>query len=180
MKNKTLIINGSPRKKGNSAYISNFFLKKLNGEVCLVEPYFDDIKACTDCGFCAKGRKCIFDDNMSRLYEYICEADNIIFISPLYYSMLTGGFLNFASRLQYFYMNKDELKPSPKNGYVLLIGGGTTKDTSHAIHISKLILRGINAEIKTASSYINTDRQAVWENEDFLNEVKEIAEDINK
>lgn len=49
--NKTLIINSSPHKNGDTSYIVNQIKRKLNGEIEEIFPYFDNIKPCIDCRY---------------------------------------------------------------------------------------------------------------------------------
>jgi len=46
---KTLIINGSPRKNGDSMSIANEMIKYLEGEIKVVQTYYDNISPCLDC-----------------------------------------------------------------------------------------------------------------------------------
>ena len=55
---KTLIINGSPRKNGDSMALVNHMLEFLDGEAEIVHAYYDDISPCTDCRYCWENNGC--------------------------------------------------------------------------------------------------------------------------
>ena len=125
---KTLIFNGSPRKKGETVSLINRLMELMDGEFKVVDAYRSNISPCLDCRYCWKQPGCAIDDEMQEVYRYIEECDNIVIASPIYFSELTGKILDVASRLQtYFcagYFRKEELNIKPKKGAVILVGGG--------------------------------------------------------
>ena len=125
---KTLIFNGSPRKKGETVSLINRLMELMDGEFKVVDAYRSNISPCMDCRYCWKQPGCAIDDEMQEVYRYIEECDNIVIASPIYFSELTGKILDVASRLQtYFcagYFRKEELNIKPKKGAVILVGGG--------------------------------------------------------
>ncbi len=128
---KTLILNGSPRKAGDTASLIGKLTEKLNGEYKIVDAYRCDISPCVDCRYCWKNPGCSIDDEMRDLYEYIETCDNVIIASPVYFSELTGKLLDVASRLQTYYCAVHFRKEKPvikaKKGAVILVGGGDGK-----------------------------------------------------
>jgi len=48
---KTLIINGSPRKNGDSMTLINEMRKYLEGEVKIINTYYDNISGCIDIAY---------------------------------------------------------------------------------------------------------------------------------
>lgn len=46
---KTLILNGSPRKDGDTAFLINKLISRLYGEYKIVDCYTADIAPCIDC-----------------------------------------------------------------------------------------------------------------------------------
>ncbi|WMJ86316.1 flavodoxin family protein [Anaerocolumna sp. MB42-C2] len=125
---KTLILNGSPRKNGDTVSLINKVLDKLDGEYKIVNAYDSGISPCIDCRYCWSNTGCRKLDGMQEVYNYIQVCDNILIASPIYFSELTGALLNIGSRLQtYFcakYFRKEELHIKPKRGAVIVVGGG--------------------------------------------------------
>ncbi len=124
---QTLILNGSPRKNGDTAALLSHLRKYLQGEIIEISAYYDKISPCIDCRRCKESGICVIPDKMQDIYNIIETCDNIIIASPLYFSELTGRLLDVASRLQtYYYGLQKHGHPvkKPKRGAVLLVGGG--------------------------------------------------------
>ena len=57
---KTLILNGSPRKNGDTAQLLELAKAQLQGTYHVVSDYTADIHPCIDCRHCQKQCACIF------------------------------------------------------------------------------------------------------------------------
>ena len=126
---KTLILNGSPRKNGDTVSLIREVTQKLPGECRTVDAYYCDISPCVDCRYCREhSRRCAIEDEMQQVYDCIQECDNIIIASPVYFSELTGKLLDLGSRLQVYYcaaaFRNEKPVMKPKRGAVILVGGG--------------------------------------------------------
>lgn len=125
---KTLIFNGSPRKNGDTIALVNELINNLKGEYKILNAYNCIIKPCIDCRYCWKNVGCCQRDGMQEVYDYIQECDNILIVSPIYFSELTGQLLAITSRLQTYFCAKFFRKETPitkeKKGAVILVGGG--------------------------------------------------------
>lgn len=181
----TVILNGSPRKNGDTAFIINLITKKLNGTFSVIDTFKSDVQPCSDCRLCYENNFCRINDYMKEYREEIENCDNIIIASPLYFSMLTGSILNFVSRFQFYYVSKyirkdKHIKVKNKNGYLVLVGGGATKDTAAVVKTSKLIFMQINAVFKDVFEYINTDSVSANDCLELSGKVDEFVDKINK
>ncbi|MBR1736871.1 MAG: flavodoxin family protein [Firmicutes bacterium] len=176
---KTIIINGSPRKSGNTSSLISCLVPLLDSEVQVISPYSLDISPCTDCRHCHTFPECIIKDDMTALYAPLLSADNIIIASPLYFSELTSGVLTLASRFQFFYTSRfvrGDLKSiKPKKAAVILVGGGSSKTDEKALSTASIILSSLNAKVIASLSYINTDILPASEDSSVLLRLKEIA-----
>lgn len=125
---KTLILNGSPRKQGDTVSLINKVIEDLAGEYKIVNAYDCGIHPCVDCRYCWNNAGCCIDDEMQEVYEYIADCDNILIASPIYFSELTGALLNVGSRLQTYFSSSFFRKVKPiakaKKGAVIIVGGG--------------------------------------------------------
>ncbi len=125
---KTLIFNGSPRPKGDTAGLLGLLKEDLAGEYRQVDAYRADISPCVDCRSCWTRKGCAIQDEMQEVYAYIQACDNILIASPIYFSELTGRLLDVGSRLQTYYCARHFRQEKPiakaKKGAVLLAGGG--------------------------------------------------------
>lgn len=180
---KTLILNGSPRKEGNTAFIIKEIAGELEGEYKIVEAYSCNISPCVDCRFCKTGSDCAIDDEMQEIYKYIEECDNILIASPIYFSELTGKLLDIGSRLQkYFcarYFRHENPLPKPKRGAAVLVGG-SSKDMNKAWDTSKILLHQMNCtQIHKALCCSNTDTVAAADNADMAIKIKSLRDFLN-
>ena len=159
---KTLILNGSPRKHGDTVSLIENMTERLSGEYLLINAYYCNISPCVDCRFCRRKKGCATDDEMTAVYKYIEECDNILIASPVYFSELTGRLLDVCSRLQtYFsaaYFRNEPPVLKPKRGAVILCGGGNGKP--HKAHDTAIcLLHMMNAyDIFPLVCSHNTDR----------------------
>ena len=109
---KILLINGSPRKNGNTFVALSEIAKTLQEEGFEAEIAWIGINAMRGCIACARcksgepfpdGHKgCAFnDDNCNAISAKFAEADAFVFGSPVYYGMPNGTVLSFMQRLFY-------------------------------------------------------------------------------
>ena len=100
---KTMILNGSPRKSGDTASLISIITQNIDGNYRIFDAYRCNISPCLDCRYCRQNDGCIIKDEMQEIYGYIQECDNILIASPLYFSELTGKLLDVGSRLQTYF-----------------------------------------------------------------------------
>lgn len=183
---KTLIINGSPRKNGDSMTLVNEMIKHLSGEVQIINVYYEHISPCLDCRYCWKNNKCAINDSMQNVYKLLNEVDNVVISSPIYFSELTGELLSFASRLQLFYASKRIRKDKTfslkeKNGVLILAAGGDSKDIeNHALETANIILKCMNTRLIGTACTLHTDSISAEEDIDALNNARELALKLNE
>lgn len=179
---KTLIINGSPKKNGDTTALIDEFVKNIKGEVRIISCY-SQISPCIDCRFCWSHKGCSIKDEMQEIYHYIEECDNVVLASPIWYSSLSGPLLNIASRLQTIYAGRrfrhERIEPT-KNGVLILVGGekGTEMNPEkNALTIMKnmYVRRPIVATIYS----LDTDNIPAKEDKIAIREVGEAAKALN-
>lgn len=157
-----LVISGSPRRQGDSAALANRLLAFLDGKTDVAYAYDPSISPCVDCRSCLVRPGCALRDGMTEVYRLIEEADAVVLASPLYFSELSGPLLSLASRFQCYYaarvLRRDpDYFMKPKCGYLLLSGGGDTKDVGRAEATARILFRQINAEYLGATASLHTN-----------------------
>lgn len=99
---KVILLNGSPRQKGNTDLalqeIANR-LQELGVETELIWLGNKAMQGCTACYGCKKTGKCVFDDVVNEVAEKIRCADGLIVGSPVYYAGPAGTLCAFLDRL---------------------------------------------------------------------------------
>ena len=106
-KMKALIINGSPRKKFNTAQMLESAMKgaaDAGAETEWIDLYDYEFTGCRSCFACkVKNSKtnglCAVRDSIRPVLEKAKDADVIVFGCPVYYGYPTGQLRNFIERL---------------------------------------------------------------------------------
>ncbi len=89
---KTLILTGSPRKKGHTAELTEYLAARLDGEVEVLSlDHRTDIMPCRDCRYCFTHRACCIQDPMQEIYQKLDEADRILFAAACTDVVTMGG-----------------------------------------------------------------------------------------
>ncbi len=127
---KILLINGSPRRQGNTSIALAEVAKQLSKEGIDSEIMWignDPIRGCAACGQCAaKGlKRCIYDDDVcNRISEKFGEVDGLIVGSPVYYGQPNGALLSVIQRA--FYSNGASIAGKPAASVAVCRRGGAT------------------------------------------------------
>ncbi len=102
---KVLLINGSPRARGNTHIALSEVAKALeeNGvESEIVSIGTKAVQGCIACGKCAERGRCAFQDELyNKMREKVMEADAIVIGSPTYYAGPNGSLCALLDRLFY-------------------------------------------------------------------------------
>ena len=92
---KILVLNGSPRPKGDTAEMVAVFkeaAEKAGHTVEAVNVCRMNIKGCMACEYChSKGEgTCIQKDDMQQIYEQLKDAEMLVLAAPIYYHNISG------------------------------------------------------------------------------------------
>ena len=101
---KILMLNGSPRKGGNTTValdeMKKIFLSE-GIEVECVQVGDKAIRGCVACYSCRKTGKCAFDDIVNEIASIFQECDGLVIGSPVYYASANGTLISLLDRLFY-------------------------------------------------------------------------------
>ena len=104
---KVLLINGSPRKNGNTAAALSAIEKELAAqqiETVSIQVGNQAIRGCMACGGCRRtsGGLCVFtEDPVNECVRLMAECDGLVIGSPVYYSGIAGTMKSFLDRFFY-------------------------------------------------------------------------------
>ena len=91
---KVLILEGSPRRNGSSAILSEEFARGAEEAGCSVEKIRvcgKKIGGCLGCNACYRnGGECVQKDDMAEIREKMLAADVIVLVSPIYFYSMTA------------------------------------------------------------------------------------------
>lgn len=101
---KVLLLNGSPKKDGNTAFalaqMAEVFAEQgIDSEVIHVGS--QPVRGCMACGGCYSSGRCIFDDLVNETASKFREADGMVAASPVYYASANATLIAFLDRLFY-------------------------------------------------------------------------------
>ena len=180
---KTLIINGSPRPQGNTAFLMEELKKNLAGEVFELSAFRSNISPCVDCRGCSETAKCVIRDDMDMIYGD--DFDNVVLASPIYYGTLPGSVLSLMSRMQpwhaaMYFLNRP-MALRPKKSAAILTAGGKGNQANAMHHISALF-RFMNAKGFREHLVIspNTDTIPASRDKAALEATRELARWLNE
>ena len=101
---KVLMLNGSPRTKGNT-FIALEEMKKVfeveGVEAEIVEVGNKDVRGCIACRRCVELGKCVFDDVVNEMATKFEAADGLVIASPVYYASANATLIACLDRLFY-------------------------------------------------------------------------------
>lgn len=174
MKIRTLIVNGSPRPKGDTAFLINELKKHLHCEITEISAYRSNITPCLDCRQCLKTGFCSIKDEMDTILAD--DFDNVILATPVYYGTLPGPVLSLMSRFQLFRSPKNSQKMHRKKGSLILTAGGTGNHHHAHPHIN-IFFKMVGAyghEEHTVYS-VNTDTIPASKDNNALEDISKLA-----
>ena len=151
---KVLMINGSPRKAGNTARALKEIADTLKAEGVESEIVWlgnRPVRGCTACYQCVQrdlGR-CVFDDDIAnRIVEKLPEADGFVLGSPTYYGQPAGALLAVWQRV--CFSASKHVKGKPAASVAICRRGGSTA----AFQTMNMIFEMLNCPLVT-SQYWN-------------------------
>jgi len=104
MGKKIVVLNGSPRMKGNTSALAAEFTRGAKEAGHTVTEFFldsMDIHGCKGCfgGHSSRECPCIQKDDMMQIYPVVKECDVIVLATPLYYWNMSGQIRTAVDRL---------------------------------------------------------------------------------
>lgn len=101
---KIVILNGSPRKSGNTSALVKAFSEGAESAGNSVTEFFIndmDIHGCKGCFGENSARECpcVQKDDMRKIYPAVRESDVVVFATPLYYWHMSGQIRTVIDRL---------------------------------------------------------------------------------
>ena len=119
---KVLLINGSPRREGNTFIALSEAARALEAEGVGAEIVSIGTKAvqgCIACGKCAELGRCVFNDALyNEVREKLAGADALVVGSPVYYAGPNGSLCALLDRLFYSCSDRlaDDARAGPQHG----------------------------------------------------------------
>ncbi len=164
---KVIAFLGSPRENGNTELLLREAVRGVEKSGPAVQVFNlnkMNIMPCQNCGGCDETGICIYEDDMTRIYEAIRNADRTILASPIFFFALSAQTKIMIDRCQAFWCEKYLLKkPIPEGPYgrkgLLLLVGGMKKEigVQCAEATAKAFFRTISVPKHKTFAYIGID-----------------------
>ena len=125
---KIVVLTGSPRKDGNSAYLAEQFIKGAEEQghnVFRFDCAFKQVEPCRACNRCGMNGTCIFNDDFLELRPKLIDADMVVFATPMYYFGISAQMKRVIDR---FYAINGQIKGAPKKTAFLMTYADTAKE----------------------------------------------------
>lgn len=143
MGKSVVILNGSPRKNGNTSALVKAFTQGAEGAGHQVTEFFldgMDIHGCKGCfgGHSDRECPCVQKDDMAQIYPAIRGCDVVVFATPLYYWNMSGQIRTATDRLFALEEGGENLLRGHGRGGVLLMaaeGNGFEDVTLYYDHL---------------------------------------------
>ena len=104
MSKRIVILNGSPRRNGNTSTLVKAFTEGAESAGNTVTEFFldgMDIHGCKGCfgGHSSKECPCVQKDDMAQIYPAVKQCDMVVLATPLYYWNMSGQLRTAINRL---------------------------------------------------------------------------------
>lgn len=83
-----VVLTGSPRKNGNSAYLAEKFIKgaqEAGHYIFRFDSAMRNVEGCLACNHCGMDGPCVLKDDFEIVRPHFIYADMVVFITPMYY-----------------------------------------------------------------------------------------------
>lgn len=128
-----VILQGSPRKNGNTARLVKAFTDGLSlvHNVTVINVAELHINYCIGCNSCftREGNHCFQQDDMQKVMPVLAEADILVFASPVYFYGISAQLKTLLDRLHTPLRNSFKVKQTA----LLLVGAATLPELFDSI-----------------------------------------------
>ncbi len=177
---RTILLTGSPHKKGHTAALTEEFKRHLQGELLEWDASALSIAPCTDCRHCKGTFQCALPrDEMEELFAALETCDHLVIASPIWMETLTPPLLSLLSRLQPYFYHKERRPRRIKKAAVLLTGGGSG-GAEQAYRTARVLFTQLNVqEVYPLILSAHTDSLPAKEDLDALEAAQKLAQWMN-
>ncbi|MGW8301438.1 MAG: NAD(P)H-dependent oxidoreductase, partial [Desulfobacterales bacterium] len=154
---------GSPRKKGNTAFLlTNFMqaIEKLGAQTRIIEVTQKNIIPCREYVVCERKGYCPIDDDVkSEIYPLIRQAEVVVLATPIFFFNMSAQLKALVDRCQLFWARKYKLKladpaKKTKRGFLLAVGASKGKSLFEGLQLTaKYFFDAIDAGFEGSLTY---------------------------
>ena len=188
---KVIAFLGSPRRDGNTELLLKEMIRGIEESGSSAQTFIlneMDIMPCQNCGGCDDSGTCVYEDDMTQIYDAIRTSDRIILASPVFFFSVSAQAKIMIDRCQCIWVEKYILKkPIPEGRYgrkgLLVMVGGMKKDTGIQCGdtVSKAFFRTISVPEHKTLGYTSVDAKgAILNHPTAMREAYEAGKELVK
>ena len=153
MTKKVLILESSPRKKGNTAVLAAKAADALCQAGVMVETihlHGLNIAPCNHCDGCIRKQEmCVLQDDMQAIYPKLAAADGLLLASPIYWFNINAQLKTCIDRWYGLWQNQHDVLKGKPVGVIFVYGDSDlyTSGGINAIHTFETTLRFMEARL---------------------------------
>lgn len=129
---KIIIINGSPRKEGNSNTIAHALAKQIANTGNQAEIFSipeKKVGPCIACEYCKSNDVCVQKDDATKLLAELKECDGAVFVAPIYFGSIPGACKVLTDRFySVFNPAKGKVEADPTRKMAMVFNSGGTPE----------------------------------------------------
>ena len=180
---KIILIMGSHRKGKNTEKALEYFISEIDKshEIIIFDVNDMNLNICKACGFCERNfKKCIFEDDISKLLFELESADMFGIFTPVYFNGMSSKMKIISDRFQMAYACEKyfERKFSLKEKKCFLVSiGGAAKYKNQFLGneiCADLLFKDISGTFEKHIRIANTDRNNINDMEEIICELKKL------
>ncbi len=140
-----LCLQGSPRKKGNTNFLLETFMRtaeKMGARTQVIDVTRKNIVPCKEYVVCEKKGYCpIEDDVRDEIYPLLRQAEVVVIASPIFFYNMTAQLKAVVDRCQTFWARKYKLKlkdpgANMRRGFLLAVGATRGKNLFEGLNLT--------------------------------------------
>lgn len=177
---KALILNGSPRR-GNSTAAAEALAKGfaniqgLETEEIRVDDF--SVSPCIACNACGCEGACVFDDDTNDIIQKICDAEVVVFVTPVYWWGITAQIKTVIDKL---YSRVSVIKGMNKKIGLIVIGEAEQDDPQYQIIPKQFecISDYLGWDLRFAKTYTANEPEDLRNSESAVKEIESLWQSI--
>ncbi len=132
---KVLLLNGSPRKNGNTAYATKTIVegieKNSSSTIQTINVVDFKVSGCIACDGCkANDGNCVIPDDTKNIVDKVLNADAVIFATPVYWWGMTSQLKAVVDK---FYSSASKFSKQNKKIGVIAIGADSVDGKQYSL-----------------------------------------------
>jgi multimeric flavodoxin WrbA len=129
---KTLILNGSPRRYGNTSTLGKNLVKHMKEsdyEILNLGDY--QVSPCTACDGCVSSGLCVHKDDTNELLTKVNDATTLVFATPIYWWGMTAQLKCLIDK--FYTWQSQKYKLDKKSVGLITVGGADTTNIQYQL-----------------------------------------------